>query len=450
MRNVVDRHRPGGFARVAAGAFLAAAVGAPSVASAQLQEVVIKGSPSPEGGGSVYRSFKRPAASDLIGSRTVFEAKIKGGAGSRSGLFFDDPAGGGSTVVLSREIAPNGQGFRRFRKHPSSNTLAEIAWHSTLTGSGRGIFQNGPANVDLVGDGVPAPANGSLQTFFRPIRADNGATAFYASISGGSIVNGIVADEGIFRCNGGDFDCTSGTGVLETVVIKGDLVPDRPGRSFCDIEEGIGASSLGVAFRATTQLDCTDLLEIPLTGVFRWSGGAIETIAMQTEQAQPFLFVGGTTYGNFSVNPAMANDGSVVFVAETAGVVNTHVIYRCDAGACPALPATSIVLAGDTDGVGNTVSTFFTGLSVADTLDVAFHTRVTDINSRRGRGIYVYRDATASLERIASKEDIAPGVAPGIYRRVYAPDMSSMGRIAFRAKVKRLAGGSVTGIYLFE
>ena len=36
------------------------------------------------------------------------------------------------------------------------------------------------------------------------------------------------------------------------------------------------------------------------------------------------------------------------------------------------------------------------------------------------------------------------------FRRVFAPDMSSGGRIVFNSKVRRLTGGSTKGIYLFE
>lgn len=60
-------------------------------------------------------------------------------------------------------------------------------------------------------------------------------------------------DEAIVRCAGGEGNCSSGTGTLETLVRKSDPIPDQTGRVLCDLKQ-FDASDFGVAFVAEPAL----------------------------------------------------------------------------------------------------------------------------------------------------------------------------------------------------
>ena len=96
-------------------------------------------------------------------------------------------------------------------------------------------------------------------------------------------------------------------------------MPDRPGRQFCDFS-GLDISSYGIAFRASTQLDCSDGGESPLVGIFRMPlFGAIETVALSGETSEPFPVPAGTTYSSINSGPTINNSGTVAFGASTTG-----------------------------------------------------------------------------------------------------------------------------------
>lgn len=89
---------------------------------------------------------------------------------------------------------------------------------------------------------------------------------------------------------------------------------------------------------------------------------------------------------------------------------------------------------------------------VSDAGHIAFRGTVVVPGQRRG-GIFLAK-AGGSIETIAAKNDPAPdfGTEPsGTFRHFYIPDMSSGGRVAFRAVVKRasLTKKLRNGVYIF-
>ncbi len=420
----------------------------PAIAQAQIQTIVLKGETAPEPM-SIYRSFRQPQASDAPLARVAFLGKIRTATGGASGLFTEDPIAPGATLALRDDLAPSGQLYRRFSR-PAVNVLGDAVFHAELSGGETGIYGLGPSNVARTGDLAPFPLNGSLSELSRPELTAAGDVVFHSTISGGSLISGVIVDEMILRCSGGDRDCSTGTGVLEILAAVADPVPDRPGRLLCSVSDRFGASPFGVVFHAVTKLDCTDLLEVPFEGLFRVPfGGVIATIALQGEQSNPFLGVGGTVYGSFSGSPAIENDGIVAFIGITTGVFSTEIVFRCDPALCPLIPAEAWVQTGDSDPSLFTVSKF-TGLGISDAADVVFEATINELGDK-ARAIYAKRDASGLLEPIVVRGDPVPGSMPAAtFGELREPTVSPGGRIAWRARIKRLIGGGTEGFFLFE
>jgi hypothetical protein len=354
---------------------------------------------------------------------------------------------------------------------------------------------------------VPAPGTGLLRDFSFARIATSGDVAFIGSISGGAVVLGVEVNEGIFRCTGGDGNCSSGTGTLQTLALVNDPIPDRPGRKLCNFT-GLAASSFGVAFSATTKLDCGTASEAALLGVFRKPvAGPIVTVALQGEASEPFPTPGGTIYGLPRTAVAISDIGHVAFVATTSGVTSTTTtsstststsstsststtsstaivtttsssvttssvtttstsstttstatppllattaIFLCDPATCPAAPATAAVTRGVLDDAGNAFSTFSSpGVSLAG--DITFSSRVAQPGFH-GSGVYIRRSG-GDIETVALTGDPVPPPSPSaVFKRLTDPPaMSPGGRVTFRGRIKAsVAPRSRRGIFLAE
>jgi hypothetical protein len=416
----------------AAGLWIVATLLVPPPGAAQIDVVALKDGASPEAG-FVYRKFQRPAVGDAVADPVGFFAKARGN-GTIRGIFTDAPASAGGTVVLADDPGPESRLFKRFG-NPTINADGDVAFDALLTGGSKGVFRSGPTVVTFLGDTVPS-VTGQLDGFTRAHIIDGGDVVFHGTISGPANVGGIALDEGIFRCTGGDGNCSTGTGSLEVVVLKNDPVADRAGREFCRFLE-VAASTFGAAFVAETKEDCGDGAEVPRRGVFRLPfGGSVVTVALEGEVSEPDPTPGsGTTYQVIVDRPDIAGDGTIVFKARTTGLlVNTN-LYVCDVATCPVAPAEAAVLQGTTDPGGNA----FTGFgppAVSDSGDVAFTAGARGPGGRV-RGMYVRRSGGA-LEILALEGDGVPGLVPlatfkGFRERI---DVSPGGRLAFEAQVK--------------
>lgn len=415
-------------------------------AAAVLKAAVLKGDPAPIPG-FTYRSLRGASVGDAAGPRVALVARVAA-TGGRQGVFLEDPDDGGLTLALEGNGAPSGQTYRRFDR-PSISPGGVAVWHALLTSGREGIFRQGPSVVSLLGDSIPG-VTGLLKEFFPPVIIASGHVAFRATISGGATIGGVTVDQGIFRCGGGDGNCSSGSGTLEALVLRNDAIPDRPGRELCVFGE-VAASSFGIAFGASTKDDCTGG-ETPRFGIFRLPfGGAVETVALEGEPAEPVPGPGGTVYGSLDDEPpGIENDGITVFQSSTAGLLTTNALYSCDPSTCPASPAVAAVKVGDTDPVGNAFRRM-SSPSVSDAGDMVFSATTTG-PAGLIRALY-RRLAGGMLEILADEGDLVPGASPPAeVRRFGPPRVSPGGRIAFRAVLRNLSPPRNTrrGIFVIE
>jgi len=426
------------------------------VSRADITTVVLRGDPSGLAGAPYRKLDKHPrAGGDVAGHAVLFSARVRGDGGHGKGLFLEDPILGSSVVALFGDPAPSGEPLRRIYD-ANMNASGTVVWNATFGVSGRGIVRDGPTMVVLGGEDMPG-GTGRIDKFGPPVVTDAGDVVFYAHVLGGETLNNVRVAEGIFRCYGGDGDCSGGTGTAETLVVNGEPVLDIPGRELCSIDSQVSASDWGIAFRGTTKIDCTSGVEYRLQGVFRMQyGGPVETLALQALASNPFPGPAGTTYEKFDLPPVIEDDGVVAFSARidafdaNTAAVDAQVIFRCDPAVCPATYAEVVVPPGLGDGSGNSV-TNLVALGINNDEDIAFHARVKATGGPNGRGIYVFRSATSMLERIAVSGDTVPDAPVGTtFRKVLEPSMSSGGRITFQAKTKGPSVAPALGLFLFD
>jgi len=422
-------------------------------ANAQIQEVVVRGDAAPAGLGS-YLGLARPIATDAV-DRVVFEGKVAPPGSRARGVFVGDPlAVSDTTVALQRDFVASGAQIRRFTK-VAGNSSGVIFYQADVSGQEEGIYSNfsggpTPDNVALRLDPAPAPATGTLDRLSNPVAGSHPGVVFYATIGGAPVLPGqVTPDEAIIECTGGDLNCSNGSGTYSVLVLKGDSIPDRPGRRVCDLVAETGASSWGIVFRAETDdANCVTGAGVldPAQGVFRLqAGGMIETIALEGEQAEPIP--ASATYDVFRSKAVIEDDGIVAFVAGTDGVPSETVVYRCNPSVCPAAPAEAFVQEADTDGV-NTFFSRFEALGINNTADVVFFGRARNAATNKAvRAIWVKRNSGA-FEKVAEKGDTTP--SGDMFRRLFLPSMSPGGTIVWRSRIRPIGGGGSIGIYLYE
>jgi hypothetical protein len=424
---------------------------APLQAHAQLRVVAESLRRTPEGPLVVYRRFVgHPAVGDAAGNQVAFGARVKGTGITPLGVYVEDgdptDTGGGSTIAKKDQTSPTGANFTKFNE-PSINASGRVTFPALLRADGRGVFLDGVTSVALKLDDAPTGAGTAFFDTFPASRiTDGGDVVFRASLGNAPIVLGLEINQGIYRCSGGlNPNCSSqegGSSTLTPLVLRGDLVG---GRTICAIGE-YAASSYGVAFRATTQVDCLDTLEAPVEGIFRRAfGGGYETIALVGAPSAPDPMI--TTYGGVSRPPAIANDGTIAFWASITGV-GAGGIFVCDPASCPTPTMATLVaqegIADASDQPPNNDLIRFSAPGISDAGDVAFQATLAGASGRL-KGMFVYRQGTGLIETVALKDGVAPKVDPGdpdaIFRRFFAPPrMSPGGRIAFQATVRRVSG----------
>lgn len=417
------------------------ALAAVDSAHAVLKTVVIQGDPSPNGGAG-YRRMKVPAAADAAGERIAFLSPTEGGGNC---IFRVDPAGGpGTAVACKREPSPDGRIFGKLQD-PSINSAGIPAFASSTTFGNDGVYRGVPTTVVALTNDPVGPVFIDNPTFASI--SDAGDVVFVAQLTGGAL-----GDAGVFRCAGGDGNCSPntappGTGTLTTLARVGDAIPDRVGREICTLLAA-RASSYGVAFTATTKLDCADNLEVAATGVFRRAfAGAIVTVALVGEPSG----VGPTTWVAFRGRPAIANNGNIAFQASLAGTPSSA-LFMCDQALCPAASPVDAVQLGQDDGAGNAFRSF-SEPSVSNAGDLAFNARLGGGLGGSSNGVYIWRSATDTTPAVAMKNGSVPGLPGAIFTNVLLgpPSMSSLGKVAFKSKIKRPAAPrNRVGIFIEE
>jgi hypothetical protein len=415
--------------------------------AADLKTVAIRGDASPIGGLD-YKAFQAPEVSDDSTDEVAFFATARNGTIERC-IFKVDDTGAGGPVACKGDPTPNGKQFRDF-SNPSMNASGEVAWTAGTTG-GNGIFKDDPTLVTFIGDTV-AGVTGVLKELSMARITDASHVVFKSTISGPAVVGGVPLDQGIFRCSGGDGNCSSGTGVLEKLVLKNDSLVDPPDRKFCSFN-ALDASNFGIVFRASTQKDdCTaSTQDTSRVGIFRKQfGGAVETIALESRPSNPAPAPGGTQYREFFGEPAIENSGIVTFRASTKNLFSLEILFLCDPATCPAAPADAPVQQGDDDGNGNTFRSFSSPV-LSDAGDMAFQAQTKTPGGGTTSGVYIRR-ANGDIDTVALKQLTPVPDLPGATFLFFGqPAMSSGGDVAFKAKVKATAKPkNREGVFLFE
>jgi hypothetical protein len=420
------------------------------VVCAQVDTVIEKGGPTPIPG-ATYKQFRRPKPGDAPNQGTVFRGKARAIGSSPLGVFIEDTVSGGaggSVVVLKGDLAPDGvRTFKQF-SGPVINASAEVVWTGKLSGGVQGVFRTGPTNVFLAGDVTPG-ATGTIKKFDDPLLTDSGSAIIHAQILGGPVIGGVTVDEGVFRCFGGDGDCSGGSGVGEALVLIQDSVGG--GRFVCDIDaRDYSASDWGISFVATTKVDCNNGGEAGLVGLFRMPfGGSPTAIGFIGDVSNPSPIVGGTTYSRFAGAGGIEDDGVVAFIADTAGSQRDKVVYRCDPAAnCPSVVLPEVLaVEGDIDVMGNIISRF-ESVGIDDVTNVTFNARAETPGGDRKHGILLWNEAAGFVEPLVLKEDVVLGAsAPSTFSKIFNNRISPAGLVSFRSKIKFDAGGKTVGMY---
>lgn len=412
-------------------------------AHAVMKLVALQGDPSPAPANPPYGRFRVPAVADAPAQRIAAYSPTKG---SDPCIWSLDPDLGPDGVVACRnDPSPDGRLFTVLQD-PSINSAGETAFATRTTFGNDGVYRgNPPTVVALTND--PGPG-GLFQDNHRSASiSDAGDVVFLADLTGGA-----AGDAAIFSCGGGDGDCSPTnppvTATLTTLVRVGDSLPAPFATyEFCSLT-AVRASSFGIAFTAVAQLDCTDTMETPRAGVFRRStGGVLAVVALVGEATS----IGPTTYAGFRGTPAIANVGDVSFQADLVGTP-TSALFRCNVATCPAAPATAAVESGELD-INNNAIRFFSQPSVSNAGDLVFNARVSGGPAGVSNGVFVWRAASDTVEPIVMKNDPVPSSPGAVFVNLLQgpPAISSGGKIAFKAKIKRPAAPRIRiGLFIEE
>ncbi|RMD85429.1 MAG: hypothetical protein D6815_01895 [Candidatus Dadabacteria bacterium] len=444
FKNRGRRLSPSGFATAVLGVIATAgwtvAVHAGTIATVALTETA-----SPIAGAD-YRAVKLPNVGDAPSFPVAFRAFIKGPSVKKRGLMAAASSSSGALLVEKGQVTPLGTGLYRTFSRPSVDASGTVIWLSRASGVGRGVFQHDGVSDDVVFvQGTGVPSGGTLNKISLPSICGAGGVVAHATVSGGPIT------EGIFQCAGGDGNCTGGgTGTLSELVVEGDPVADRPGRAFCSFETGVRCSSWGIAFRASTKINCSDTGEVALSGVFRMAfGGSVETLALEGEAANSVGSLTSPSYDSFRDPPGIESTGNVVFRARvTASNGNEEGLYECDpAASCPGTPAGARFANGYADSFvpPNTVARIASP-DIDDSGRIVFYASARDHGL--GRSVYKLEPGATQPDLVAYEGATISDLPGAEIRRPFVPHVSPAGKIAFRARVRNAAGKM--GVFLWQ
>ena len=278
------------------------------------------------------RVYKTPPDINQGGDVT-FVTKAKG---AKQALYKYPLAGAPSIVVAANAPSPNGGVFNTFTT-PSINNAGDIGFFAkTSLGPGVFVVENGGSlETAAVATGV-SPGGGNFSDFPAvSLLNTQRAIAFVATVNGGP--NGVFLYDGVAN-------------TVSTVVLAGGSAGG--GRTFCSFTSVALADSppgsATTAFIGETQVDCSDTLETPLTGVFVALGSNITSIAQEGDSTP----IGGTTYASFLSPPDVNGLDHVLFRAKVTGSLNATGAFLAD----PAGPTvTTVVTTGEVAPGGGTI-----------------------------------------------------------------------------------------------
>lgn len=345
------------------------------------------------------------------GGDVVFLARA---SGVQPRLYLYPGVGAPSVVVTAGDVAPNALLYQKFAKAGlralSINDAGDIAFWAKL-GGGEGVFvreSGGSIEIAAASTNV-SPGGGTFATFPSVSRLDSSpVAAFVATVQGGP--------DGIFQYD-------AGTNTLTAVVLEGD--PTGTGREFCSFQ-AVGLGGGAVAFQALTQVDCTSLVEVPVSGLFLDEAGLITPIAAVGD-ASP---IAGATYSGFLRRPDVNASHQVAYQAQVTGTLNVRANFHFD----PPATQTKIAAGGDTAPSGGSLTRQAPQVltDAGDTYQL-WGTKLT--TAKQGIFLYDASPASAVLSTDAPPTDqFAPGSS---YKKLLEPRAPRDGsRLAFIGKVR--------------
>jgi hypothetical protein len=136
----------------------------------------------------------------------------------------------------------------------------------------------------------------------------------------------------------GVFTYDASTDTLTPRVLEGDAAGG--GRLFCSFS-AVGLGNGVVAFQAFTKVNCGDLTELPVAGLFLEEAGVVTPIVAAGDTAP----IAGATYYRFFGRPEVNASKAVAFRAQVAGSVNVRALFLFDPGM---LTVSTVAAGGDT------------------------------------------------------------------------------------------------------
>lgn len=269
------------------------------------------GQMSPDGNGTVVSpSLLSLNNSDQICSY-AFLSGTSGGSTDNAGLYLVD-SGSAMQVVGKGQSVPGGNGAFNFFFYGSQNSLGQVGFQATLSGTSggtsddRGLYFWNPNGTitQIAREGQAAPdGNGVFSFLGETDWSDSGYAVFNANLSG--TTGGSADNRGIFRGNGT---------TVEQIARAGQAAPGGNG-NFSQFSAAQHNNSNQIAFQS--DLVGTAGGSVDNSGIFRWGTSGIVEIA-RAGQATPD---GNGIYAGFEDEraPAINDAGHVAFLAQVTG-----------------------------------------------------------------------------------------------------------------------------------
>src|SRR5262249_13970195 len=258
--------------------------------------VVAEGDPVP--GGGTFSGFGRhpiPALNER--GDVAFAAAVVGGR-TVEGIFVRDSRGVRPVVVTGGAAAGMTSGTIAAVDAPALNDRGDVAFLASVR-RGRELVEAiytfvGGRTTKIVAQGDAAPAGGTFAGFGPPVIDHRRRVAFAA------VVEGRAVPGGVFRAEGSSVRMLAGAGT-ETPI----------GGIFAKFSERVALNDAGaVAFTAMLKNAEAD------QGVFLVDDRGVRNVVALGEPAP-----GAGTFGDLSLWPALAADGSTAFAAAVDGSV---------------------------------------------------------------------------------------------------------------------------------
>jgi len=362
-----------------------------------LTAIARAGQSAPAVGGGTFSSLGAFPVLNASG-QTAFYSSISGGTNTQ-GIFRSDSGSTLTAIARAGQSAPGAAGGTFSILSPSAvlNASGQTAFFSFITGGSndQGIFRSDSGSTLTAiaragssgGDNAPGAGGGTFSSLGSPVLNDNGQTAFFAGVTGGTNT------QGIFRSDSGN--------TVTAIARLEQSAPGAGGGTFSGLSSnpvlnasGQTAFSASITGGSNTQ------------GIFRSSSGSTLTAIARLGQSAPGA--GGGTFSSLS-SPVLNDGGQTAFRSSITGGTSTQGIFLADGRETVAVQLQGAALAGKT--VSSLFSPSRDGLNNFG--QVAYQANFTDGTS----GLFRFTPALRWRESFGSSWDTASnwtlGIAPG-------------------------------------